>query len=155
MHRIHFREATIDDLDALLALEQKVIDAERPFNSSIKASDAYYYDIKNLISESRSVLIVAEYANKIIATGYSQIRSSKPSLNHENHAYLGFMFVDDQFRGRGINQSIIQSLIEWSVNQGIKDLYLDVYKDNQSAIKAYEKIGFKSSIVEMKLNIDD
>jgi ribosomal protein S18 acetylase RimI-like enzyme len=62
------------------------------------------------------------------------------------------MYVTPDFRGRGINREITEKLIAWSRSRGVTDLYLDVYSENTSAIKAYEKVGFKPSIVEMKLS---
>jgi hypothetical protein len=38
---LNFREANIDDLSQLLDLEQKIIEAERPFNPSIKIEKNY------------------------------------------------------------------------------------------------------------------
>jgi RimJ/RimL family protein N-acetyltransferase len=37
--------------------------------------------------------------------------------------------------------------------QGVTDFYLDVYADNPSAIRAYEKLGFKPNLVEMKMSL--
>jgi len=148
---LKFREANIDDLSKLLDLEQKVIEAERPFNSSIKTDKTTYYDIESLIIDSDSYLIVTEDADKIIATGYAQIRRSKASRNHDIHSYLGFMFVSLGFRGKGINNALVEQLISWSKSKGAQAVYLDVYSGNTSAIKAYEKVGFEPSLLEMKL----
>ncbi len=52
------REAGSEDHDSLMALEQKVIDAERPFNASLKEQDAYYYDIEKLMTDQFSRLVV-------------------------------------------------------------------------------------------------
>jgi ribosomal protein S18 acetylase RimI-like enzyme len=150
---VTYREANMDDLPRLLALEQKVVAAERPFNASITAGRTTYYDTEDLISSNDSYLIVAESANNIIATGYAQIRQSKISLEHDVHSYLGFMYVTPDFRGRGINREITERLIAWSRHRGVTDLYLDVYSENTSAIKAYEKAGFESSLIEMKLSL--
>lgn len=152
MVSIQIRQAIADDIQQLFELEQKVIEAERPFNGSIKTSNVRYYNIPALISESDSYLIVAEFDGKIIATGYSQIRESKQSLKHDRHAYLGFMFVDTDYRGQGINRRILEELILWGKSHGIGDHYLDVYAKNSSAISAYQKIGFESSVIEMKLS---
>lgn len=146
-----FREANVDDVPKLLNLEQKIIEAERPFNTSIKTEDTRYYDIESLISDSDSYLIVNEVENEIIATGYAQIRRSKASLNHIYHSYLGFMFVSPDFRGNGINNALVELLIEWSKSKGAQTVYLDVYAGNISAIKAYDKVGFEPSLLEMKL----
>ena len=153
MKNLIIRKALSKDQSALLNLEQKVIEAERPFNNTIKSENAIYYDLNNLVADDASYLIVAELKGKIIGTGYAQIRESKKSLKHSKHAYLGFMYVEPDYRGLGINKLIIDNLIDWSKQQGIFDLYLDVYDGNDAAIRAYEKVGFSKSLVEMKINL--
>ena len=147
------REASSKDQAALLCLEQKVVEAERPYNDTIKSENAIYYDLINLVNDAASLLIIAEYKDQIIGTGYAQIRESKKSLRHTKHSYLGFMYVDPEYRGLGINKLIMDNLIDWSKEQGVFDLYLDVYNENDSAIRAYEKVGFTKSLIEMKINL--
>ncbi len=148
---MQIRQATLSDVNALLALEQAVVDAERPFNSAIKAQGARYYDIPALITDDDSYLLVAEDNGAIVATGYVQIRQSKPSLEHKVHGYLGFMYVAPAYRGMGLNKQIIDALMAWAESKQVFDFYLDVYADNRAAINAYEKVGFQSSMLEMKL----
>ncbi|HBA34559.1 MAG TPA: GNAT family N-acetyltransferase [Gammaproteobacteria bacterium] len=145
------REALSADLPRLLELEQCVIEFERPLNSSLKSGNTFYYDLPNMISDDRTHLIVVEDCGNIIGTGYAQIRNSKECLVHEKHAYIGFMFVSPNHRGQGFAQKILDQLIEWSKGEGVKDIYLDVYAQNESAIKSYHKAGFKPCLLEMKL----
>jgi GNAT superfamily N-acetyltransferase len=153
LKNVIIRQALIEDRAALLMLEQQIIMVERPFNSAIKANHAVYYDLDNLFVDDTAILMVADLAGQIIGTGYAQVRDSKTSLKHSKHAYLGFMFVVAEFRGLGINKLIMEKLIDWSKKQGVLDIYLDVYNANHAAIRAYEKVGFAKSKVEMKLNI--
>ena len=152
---MNFREATSQDIPRLLELEQCVVEAERPFNASIKSGTAIYYDLDDLVMSNKALLLVLEEDDNIVATGYAQIRPSKVSLAHEHHSYLGFMYVAPSHRGQGINAALIEQLVAWSKRQGVTDFYLDVYAQNESAIKAYEKVGFKSSMVEMKLSLSE
>ena len=147
------REARDGDYSSLVALEQKVIDAERPYNASLKKEGAYYYDIEKLISDHDSRLVVGEVSGGIIATGYVQVRHSKPALDHDSHGYLGFMYVEEKYRGLGLNKVIVQNLVSWGQRRGVTDFYLDVYAENKSAVRAYEKFGFRGSLLEMKLNL--
>ena len=153
MNDLIFRKAKLEDQAYLRILEQKVVEAERPFNDSIKLEGAIYYDLEQLINDDSSYLLVAEANNRIIGTGYAQIRDSKKSLKHQKHSYLGFMFVEPDYRGLGINKLIMDNLMEWSKAQGILDFYLDVYDGNDAAIRAYEKVGFTKSLIEMKINL--
>lgn len=148
-----FREATPEDISQLLLLEQAVVEAERPFNSTIKSEGATYYQLDELIDGNNSFLLVAEEGSQIIATGYAQIRDSKPALQHDKHSYLGFMYVAPNYRGKGLNKQLLDQLVEWSQEKGINDFYLDVYYENTPAINAYKKAGFEPSMLEMKLHL--
>ncbi|GIU49798.1 hypothetical protein TUM4438_34210 [Shewanella sairae] len=148
---MNLRKAVKEDLPKLLELEQRVIEAERPYNDSIKPKSAIYYDIENLISSNDSHLVVGEIENEIIASGYVQIRCSKRSLEHDLHGYLGFMYVSPSHRGKGINSAVIEQLIEWGKHKGVQHFYLDVYSQNNSAMRAYEKLGFTPTLLEMQL----
>lgn len=145
------REAQPEDYDALLALEQKVVEAERPFNADLKETGVHYYDIHRLISDQSTRMIVAELSGTIVATGYMQVRDSKSSLTHDKHGYLGFMYVAQEYRGLGLNKIVVQDLVDWGQSRGIRHFYLDVYADNAAAVRAYEKFGFQPSLIEMKL----
>ncbi|MGO2012223.1 MAG: GNAT family N-acetyltransferase [Pseudoalteromonas sp.] len=147
------RAATKADIPVLKQLEQAVIDAERPLNSAIKQVNAKYYNLEELISDRNTVLAIGETNNQIIATGYVQIRTSKQQLQHQQHGYLGFMYVTPDMRGQGLNQQIMAYLIEWAKARHVTDFYLDVYNNNTAAVCAYEKLGFEPCLLEMKLHL--
>jgi ribosomal protein S18 acetylase RimI-like enzyme len=148
------RKATINDLATLLIFEQGVITAERPFDSTLKNEPIHYYDIGNMITASDIELVVAEMNTQIIGCGYARIENAKPYLQHKKHAYLGFMYVLPECRGIGTNKLIIDALKKWSALHNITELRLDVYQNNEAAIKAYEKAEFTKHMVEMRINTD-
>ncbi|WP_297819647.1 GNAT family N-acetyltransferase [uncultured Paraglaciecola sp.] len=152
MSDLIIRAAVQADLPILKEFEQDIIATERPFNDSLKSEYICYYDIGALIDSENSSVLVAEDDGMIVGSGYARIRESKAHLTHDFHVYLGFMFVAPTHRGRGINQLVIQSLISWGKSQGMQDFYLEAYAQNNSALRAYEKLGFKASLLEMKLS---
>lgn len=152
MSDLIIRAAVQADLPILKEFEQGIIATERPLNDCLKSDYICYYDIGALIAGEDSIVIVAEDNGLIVGSGYARIRESKAHLTHDFHAYLGFMYVAATHRGRGINQMVIKALVNWGRTQGMQDFYLEAYVDNNSAIKAYEKMGFKTSLVEMKLS---
>jgi GNAT superfamily N-acetyltransferase len=149
---IEIRPAVTEDIDAILKFEQGVVAAERPLNDQLKTGEVHYYDVAALVASSTSQVLVAEDAGRLIGTGHASIKASLEYLAHDQHAYLGLMYVDPEFRGRGIIQSIIADLMQWARTMGVSDFYLDVYAQNQSAVKAYEKFGFKPNLIEMKMH---
>ncbi|HET9434996.1 MAG TPA: GNAT family N-acetyltransferase, partial [Chitinophagaceae bacterium] len=155
MNEIRIRKALPDDLDQLLNFEQDLIKTERPFDPTLNHDPINYYDLKTMLTAPHIEVVVAETDNRIIASGYARIERSKPFLKHEQHAYLGFMYVLPEYRGKGLNKKIIEALKNWAALQNINEFRLDVYYDNASAIKAYEKIGFSKHILEMRFNPED
>lgn len=144
------RKATLSDKPTLLQFEQGVIDAERPCDPTLTCENTIYYDIDEMIRAPHIELLVAEVNGRLAGCGYARIESSKQYLQHRQHAYLGFMYVTPEHRGKGINQKIMEALKDWSVGQGVHELRLEVYVQNESAIKAYEKIGFVRHMYEMR-----
>src|SRR5262245_1707951 len=109
---IIIRPATPDDMPALLQFEQGVIRAERPFDSTLDEDPINYYDLHQLITAPHIQLLVAEVAGELIASGYARIETAKPYLRHRQYAYLGFMFVTEAWRGKGVNKLILDGLKE-------------------------------------------
>lgn len=148
---IHIREATASDLPVLLEFEQAIIKAERPFDPTLADNPISYYDLGKMIQDPDIGVIVAETNNKIISSGYAVIKPARHYLDHTQYAYLGFMYTIPEFRGRGVNGKIVEVLKEWAVVRGLKEIRLTVYDDNDPAIKAYEKVGFKKHLIEMRM----
>ncbi|MER3373490.1 MAG: GNAT family N-acetyltransferase [Allomuricauda sp.] len=148
---ITIRKATLDDLPILLHFEQEIIKAERPFDVTIKEDPISYYDLKQMVLDEDACVLVAESEGKVAASGYAISKRARHYLDHEYYAYLGFMYTDPAYRGKGINAMIVEALKNWSTEKGLQEIRLTVYSDNLPAIKAYEKVGFKKHIIEMRL----
>ncbi|GLX77813.1 hypothetical protein tinsulaeT_11530 [Thalassotalea insulae] len=158
MKNMIIRAATDADLNQLKQFEQGVIEAERPFDQCLKPDPIQYYDLEQLISAEQCYLVVAELQNndrsgKLIASGYARIEQAKPYVSYNFYSYLGFMYVDPEFRGHGVNQQLIKHLADWSSEQGVTMMHLDVFADNLPAIRAYQKAGFSASLLEMRCDI--
>ena len=155
MDTIVLRQAVLSDLSTLLSFEQGVILAERPFDVTIKDGHTNYYDIQGMITAPHINLLVAELEGQLIGCGYGRIETAKPFLKYRQFAYLGFMYVEPQHRGKGINKMIIDALAKWALANGLTELRLEVYDGNLPAIKAYEKVGFSRLLVEMRLDLEE
>ncbi len=150
------RAAKLEDLTVLLEFEQGIIKAERPMDPTLAPDPISYYDISELIRSEEAEVIVVEYNSKVIASGYAKIKRALPYLRHESYSYLGFMFTEPDFRGKGVNKLIVDELRKWSISKGLQEIRLTVYDDNPGAIRAYEKVGFKKHLIEMRLtDFDD
>jgi len=117
------RKARLEDLPLLLEFEQGLIEA-----------------------------FVVELNGEIVASGYAKIIKDRSYLKHDMQGYLGFMYSPKHHRGKGYNKLIMDALIAWCKKRHVFELRLDVYDTNPSAIRAYEKAGFKKHLINMRFN---
>jgi GNAT superfamily N-acetyltransferase len=100
-------------------------------------------------------VVVAELEGGLIGSGYARIEYAKHYIKHLQYAYLGFMYVVPEHRGKGVNKLVIDALKNWVLGQNITELRLEVYYENAPAIKAYEKFGFSPHMLQMRMGLKD
>ena len=149
------RKATLEDLPVLMEFMDGLVNAERPMDPTIKEGKVIYYDLSEIIANEESDLYVVELNNELAASGYAKIKDDRPYLKHKKQGYLGFMFVPEKHRGNGYNKLIMDALLKWCEDRNIFEIRLDVYDDNPSAIRAYEKAGLKKHLITMRMNLKD
>ena len=150
---ITIRKATTEDLSILYEFEQGVLHAERPMDKTLKATKTYYYDIPNLISDLKVELVIAEINGVIAGCGYARIKQARDCFQFDQFCYLGFMFTKEDYRGKGVNKTIMNYLYDWSLSKGIYEVRLEVYPSNNAAIKAYEKVGMQATMHTMRIDL--
>jgi RimJ/RimL family protein N-acetyltransferase len=149
------REATEKDLPVLMKFMDGLVNAERPMDPTIKEGKVIYYDLSEIMENKESDLYVVELNNELVASGYAKIKGDRSYLKHTKQGYLGFMFVPEKHRGNGYNRLIMDALLKWCEERNVFEIRLDVYEDNPSAIRAYEKIGLKKHLITMRMNLKD
>jgi GNAT superfamily N-acetyltransferase len=145
------RAATTADLPLLRRFQQAIVAAERPFDPTLQRGEVRYYDLDALLNRPDACLLVAVDGDQVIGSGYARLAAAEPFLQHANYAHLGFMYVEPDYRGRGINAQIIEALKLWAATQGVTELRLRVYALNAPARQAYERFGFSAHLLEMRL----
>ena len=147
------RSAINEDVKVLLKFEQELIKFERPFDSTLKNGRISYYDISKRIKAKNSHVLIVEDSGEIIGSGFADIVKAKPFLKHDHFIRLGFFYVKENFRSKGVNKLILNGLIEWSKSRGLAEVRLSVYDKNIDAKSAYLKYGFEPNLLEMRLKI--
>ncbi|WP_333863222.1 GNAT family N-acetyltransferase [Sphingobacterium sp.] len=148
------RQAQENEVDALIEFEQGIVEAERPFDNTLKEGQIHYYDLLELIRSEEAEVLVAVVEDQLVGSGYAKLLDAKPYQKYKKYAYLGFMYVKPTYRGRGVNKLILERLISWAKERNISEVRLQVYDENSIAKNAYRKVGFKPNLLEMRMEID-
>ena len=149
------RPATRADLPTLLAFEQGIITAERPYDQTLRSDPISYYDIGELIASPNAEVIVAELDGTLIGSGHVTKKASRHYLAPAFHAYIGFLYTVPEHRGKGVNKLVLDALLAWARANDLPEIHLTVYPGNEAAIRAYEKAAFTPYLLEMRMNLDE
>ena len=101
------------------------------------AEEAEYLE-KSLKEESGLVMLVAEMEGQIVGIVHIR-RYMKPT---ERHAASFGVSVAKIFRGRGIGTKLIEAMLAWAREKGLRRIELKTFSRNEKAIALYERLGF-------------
>ncbi|WP_210365414.1 GNAT family N-acetyltransferase [Bacillus sp. REN3] len=83
----------------------------------------------------RSIVYVAEVEGKVIGfANYSKVRDG-------GKVELAAIYIYPEYQGKGIGNALIQQAIKELI--GIKEIYINVEKDNKIGMNFYEAKGFE------------
>lgn len=136
----HFRELRLGALlDSPIAFS---MDYQRASVQSVK-----YWEEMLTMDDAESAIFLAEHEHHLIAmTGVARGRS--PKTRHT--ADVWGVYVQPEWRGLHIAETLIRSCIEWATVRGVIVAKLGVAAVNKSAIRCYERCGFRKYATEAR-----
>lgn len=127
---LRLRQATIADLDALVAVEVDCFErAEERFTRR---------QIRALIQNPRATVVIAEAEGRPAGWAVGLIRRHRRWESARVYA----VGVHRDARGRGIGRKLTVMLMEAFRARGVDRVYLEVREDNERALGLYAKLGF-------------
>lgn len=97
--------------------------------------------------------IAAEVDGAVVGHG-NLFAGTKARVAHVGHILA--MVVHDEFAGRGIGTAMLAALLDVADHwRGLKRLELDVFADNEPAIRLYERHGFAAEGRKVKAALTD
>ena len=134
------------DADRCDELLTKLIQDERQYNDTI--DDNYIVTNHfNKMLDDENIIILAYYINKIIV-GYILIRRTS-----NNTCLLDGLYVEKEYRNKGIGKSLLTEAISRIKNMNIKYVDINVMYNNIIAKHIYEKLGFVEYEIKMRKSI--
>ncbi|MGB3298600.1 MAG: GNAT family N-acetyltransferase [Phormidesmis sp.] len=68
-------------------------------------------------------------------------------------AYVFLLYVAPLHRHKGLGTALMQQAQSWAKAQGYQQISLQVFEDNEAALKLYAKLGYQSQAKWMSLEI--
>jgi len=141
MENITFREIILEDTENILKWKNN-INVKKNFclqDDLTSEQHIKWFNTKILIGEVKQFIIKDNEKNLEVGSVYLR------DIDHKNHkAEMGIFIGEDEARGRGIGFASVEFIVKYGFkNLKLHKIYLRVFSNNISAIKTYEKVGFK------------
>lgn len=125
---VRVRRAELSDLDDLVSLEQATFDSDRISRAQFR---------RHLDSDSARVLVASANHRRFLGTAMVFFRKGSRMARLYSIASL------PEARGKGVGTALIEAAEAVALQRRCQTLRLEVRTDNQSAIRLYERLGYR------------
>lgn len=99
-------------------------------------------------------IFIAKIQNEIVGYITFNIREkNNPGMRYRKQLQIEAICVDEKNREKGIGTLLLECVKNKAKEQKCTDMYLTVNKENENAIKVYEKFGFQVKNIAYMLKI--
>ena len=125
---VRVRRAEISDLDDLVALEDATFDSDRVSRAQFR---------RHLDSDTARVLVASANHRRFLGNALVFFRKGSKVARLYSIASL------PEARGKGVGTALIEAVEALARQRRCHSLRLEVHTDNQSAMRLYERMGYR------------
>jgi ribosomal protein S18 acetylase RimI-like enzyme len=153
------RRANIDDARTIAEYAIKLFAQHREYDARRFAEIASIEGATNFYGSQTetkgAAVLIAELENEIVGFAYIQYESLDYANLLENAAWLHDLYVDERARGHNAGKLLIGQSIEIAKEFGADKLMLSVAAKNEYAQEFFERQGFRTTMVEVMLDLTE
>jgi ribosomal protein S18 acetylase RimI-like enzyme len=100
-----------------------------------------------LVADSERLALVAAEGEDVAGLLTAELRAAPPAplFRPSTIAYVTTVVVEEARRRRGIGRALMEAAHAWARRRGAARLELSVYAENESAIRFYERLGYRTT----------
>ena len=152
---IEIKRAKEEDVKTLLEFSKKLNEFERRFYGNYKSFEEVKDFVRRFfekgLKREKSIFLIAKIKGKAIGMAYGWEVKPLPFFKERRMGYIGEIWVEEKFRRKGVGKKLMEKMLEWFKERGIKWVRADVLSNNKEAIEFYKKLGFREFNKEMEI----
>jgi ribosomal protein S18 acetylase RimI-like enzyme len=153
------RSAVPTDIPAVLPLVTKICALHESwdyarFSFILHPEQRYERFLNRLITDERSVFLVAEDEEQLIGFLIATVESEIPIYRLKEFAFIHDIWVNPEYRQKGIGRDMVTQAIEYFYQMGVEQIRLDTAAINEPARRLFASCGFRISVIEMLKELD-
>ena len=133
------RQASLADIPVVAPL----FDRYRMFYGQVSNVEGAAAYLQERTERGESVILMAITEESEQVAGFVQLYPSFSSISMRRAWILNDLFVDQEFRQRGVARQLMEAARAFAEQTGAKGLRLSTAKDNYTAQRLYESLGYE------------
>ena len=146
---------TLDQLPAVLPLWRESMAYHAGlvpfFQPAPDGEAAWERHVAVALAKGEGLLLAAWAADEPAGLILGQLQSFAPIFRPGKLGYVSDLYVQSEYRRRGLGRLLFLALRDWLADQGATALDLQVYTANQEAMAFWRKMGFESYAERMRM----
>ena len=144
------------DIPGMIELLKQVGQVHHEIRPDLFRAGAQKYDeaaLERLLADDEHPILIADLEGRVAGYAFCilQITENDPVLCDRKVLYIDDLCVEETLRGHGIATALYQRTLDFARELGCDAVTLNVWCGNDSAMKFYEKSGFKPQKVGMEV----
>jgi ribosomal protein S18 acetylase RimI-like enzyme len=127
---------------------------DRVYETSPGAEKTMRRFLADVANSGYSFLFVAAAGDRTVGFISGELRQGSPTFLPRTWASVDDVFVEPEYRNRGMGRALLQSVRDWAQERGADGISLQVAAANARGRKFYEDLGFREISVYQVLEFD-
>ncbi len=118
------------------------------------APQAYASRLMDVRDDPSTCALVAETDGVVVGYVLGAVIDLTPDLfEHEDVGFIADIYVEPDYRRRGIGRQLFQAVCEWFAQRGVRHIEWQVAVANQEARRFWEAVGGRALTMRMRLSM--
>ena len=146
---IEIRPYTDGDRAFLAHVASRILPGEMVSPRDPAAMDAFVGNLQSgmLLTEPAAEAFVATIAGE--PSGLVSVHPDTDYFTGHARAYVDLLVVARESEGRGVGRALMAHVEAWARGRGCREVVLDVFASNASAIGFYDRCGYRPDHIRM------
>ena len=157
---MEIRFAQNGDVPGIISLLRQVGRVHHEGRPDLFRGNAQKYGASQVIAmldSSATPIFVAVEEDKVLGYGFCQFRKYKkdPVIADHTELYIDDLCVDENIRGRHVGSRLYDHVCAYAKSVGCRNVTLNVWCGNDSAMAFYESRGMKPRKIYMETSLEE
>lgn len=141
--------AAVGRLGAALLRAHFEFDTDRFMGAGDDDESGYAWFLGTQLEAPDSLVLVADLDGVVVGYLYAGIEPRSWKELREEAGFVHDVLVEEDRRGAGLAQALIEEAVAWCRERGVPRVILWTAARNTHAHRLFERLGFRSTMIEM------